>query len=117
MYGAFFVNFLLLVTSIAWVVFKSPDSMLSIIAFLIIFFGFLAFLLSYPYYFYFIRKKHYKGLEKKVYRISLKWGAFTAFIIVCVMGLKAFTILTPLNLILFLSLCAAILYRMVKNRV
>ena len=117
MYGAIFVNFMLFVSGVLWLLLKSPDSLVAIFFFLLLLFGNFTFFFSYPIYFINIRKKHHQGLEKKVYRISLKWGGLSAFLICGILGLKAFDLWNILNIGLFISLWIAILMGMRKNRV
>ena len=117
MYGAIFVNFLLLAVTVLWFFLKSPDSIISILLFLLFILGTSSFLFSYPLYALIIRKKHYHGLEKKVYRISLKWAVLLAFLITGLLGLSAFDLWNILNLGLFFALWVALLLGVLKNQV
>lgn len=117
MYGAVFVNFLLFLITLLWLILKSPDSIISILLFIALIFGNLSLFLSYPLYFYIVKKKHYHGLEKRVYRLSIKWATFIAFIVSGLLALSAFDLFTFINLGLFLALGVAILMGMLKKRV
>ena len=94
----------------------SPDTYPSIFSFLIVFFISLGFSLSIPFYSFLKRKTPEFTNINLLYRKGLKYGMFIAFGITGVAFLRAFRILSLLNVGLFVLLYLGIFYQLKSKR-
>jgi hypothetical protein len=93
-----------------------PDSYISIFSFVTALFIAFSFTLSIPSFLYLKRKKPVFLSENLLYRKSLKYGFYIAFGIYGVALLKAFKIVSLLNLGLFMLLYLGIFYQLKSKR-
>lgn len=92
----------------AYIVMNTPTELVNILKFLAFAFAALSLSGSIPAYFL-VRKKHSEMMDQRMlYRKSLKWSMFVAFGITGMLLLKAFSLLTIMNVVLFLVFYAAI---------
>jgi hypothetical protein len=94
----------------------SPDTYPSIFMFLFTLFVALGFLLSIPFYFLLKRKTPEFTNVNLLYRKGLKYGMFVAFGLIGLAFLRAFRILSLLNIGLFMLLYLGIFYQLKSKR-
>lgn len=87
---------------------KAPDSPQIILVSVGLLFLALTLTFSIPIYFYFYKKVPNFTNLKFVYRKSFRWSGVFSLFITGVLALRAFNLATPINLTLFLILCAMI---------
>lgn len=116
LYTVIVINVFLWWYLVHWMITSRPDSAVNIFTFLFILFCALGLTLTFPFYFYFFKKVPLMTKLRAIYRRSLKWGFFLSSGVTFILGMKAFGVLTIINLILFTVLYYAIYLQLRAKR-
>lgn len=108
LYTIFLLAFTLWVSWFRILLYTTPNSALNIFTFLFLFFASITITTSIIFYFFSYKKAPDFTNLRLMYRKTLKWSSLTGFIITGLMGFRAFELFTPINVALFLLLCAMI---------
>jgi len=117
-----FLYTIIFLSTLFWVLFArnayvtQPDSLDTILIFLLLLFLALLSTLSLPIYFYFHAKAPTFSNLRFLYRKSIKWSTYLAFGVVLYMGLRAFSLDNIVNIALFLIMYVLAFLQMRSTR-